>query len=194
MKKLPNDKRNQLILVLVAIGIVLSGLWFGLINYQRQYNARLTLQKQEAERKRERMRWALEHAGQIENELAEAANKLAKFENSMATGTDLNSWFYNTIRQFKLPYKVDMPQFSQVDGPKDVSLLPSFPYKQASITVGGTAFFHEFGRYISDFENQFPYTRILNLTLEPSAGAAGTDKEKLSFKMDVVVLVKPGAS
>ena len=47
---------------------------------------------------------------------------------------------------------------------------------------------------VADFENQFPYLRVLNLSLEPSSAAAGNDREKLSFKMEVAALVKPSTS
>ena len=38
----------------------------------------------------------------------------------------------------------------------DVNLLPNFPYKQATLTVAGTAHFHDLGRFLADFENQIP--------------------------------------
>jgi hypothetical protein len=111
----------------------------------------------------------------------------------MANG-DLYAWAINTLKQFRLPYHVEIPQFSQVDGPKDMSMLPSFPYKQATMTVSGTAQFYDFGRFIADFENQFPYIRVLNLTLEPVSAMVPTDRERLSFKLEVAALVKPANS
>jgi hypothetical protein len=193
MKNLPKEKRNQLVLVIMVTGMALSGLWFGLISYQEGNLRALTVRKQEAAQTRDRMEWAIKHASMVEADLAEASGKLAKLENDMASG-DLYSWVINSVRQFKLPYKVEIPQYSQIDGPRDVSLLPSFPYKQAALTVGGTAFFYDFGRFLSDFENQFPYIRVLNLSLEPFAGVTSADREKLTFKMDIVVLVKPSTS
>jgi hypothetical protein len=82
----------------------------------------------------------------------------------------------------------------------DVDLLPHFPYKQLKITVSGTAFYHDLGKFIADFENAFPHMRVVNLALEPATGgnspASATSgaspgvNEKLSFKMDIVTLVK----
>ncbi len=111
----------------------------------------------------------------------------------MASG-DLYAWAITTLRTFKLGYKVEIPQFSTIDGPKDVNLLPAFPYKQISLTVGGTATFHEFGRFVADFENQFPHMRLLNLSLEPGGLQAGGESSTLSFKMEIAALVKPTAS
>jgi hypothetical protein len=108
----------------------------------------------------------------------------------MASG-DLFSWVVNKqLRPFIAPYKVEIPQFSQLEQ-KDMNLLPKFPYKQASLRVGGKARFHDFGKFLADFENAFPYFRVLNLEMEPTP--LGDEKEKLTFSMDIIVLVKPGA-
>jgi len=118
---------------------------------------------------------------------------LAQLELGMASG-DLYSWTIGTIRQFKLPYKVEVPQFGQIEGPKEVNLLPKFPYKQATLTIAGTGRFNDLGRFIAEFENQFPYIRLLNLTMEPAGNQTLGDAEKLNFKVDVVTLIKPNAS
>jgi hypothetical protein len=89
---------------------------------------------------------------------------------------------------------VDIPQFSQIDGPKEVTMLAGFPYKQVNMTISGTAQYYELGRFVKDFENQFPYVRVLNLTLEPAPTAGATDREKLLFKFEVAALVKPANS
>ena len=96
----------------------------------------------------------------------------------------------NSLRQFKAPYKVEIPQFSQLGPPVDVNLLPNFPYKQATLTVAGTAHFHDLGHFLADFENQFPHVRLVNLSLDANAASPAVEPETLSFKMDIVTLVK----
>jgi hypothetical protein len=71
----------------------------------------------------------------------------------------------------------------------DVDLLPDFPYKQLKMTVGGMAFYHDFGKFIADFENTFPHIRIVNLSLESGSGT-GDNAEKLNFRIDIIALVK----
>ena len=71
-------------------------------------------------------------------------------------------------------------------------MLPQFPYKQASLTVSGSAYFYDFGPFLAGLENEFPYIRILNLSLEPIPSLAPVEQEKLAFKMEFVFLVKPG--
>ena len=192
MNKLSKEKRKQLVLVAVVTLAVLGGLWFGLISFQKQ-NLRSCAERKEAvDRKLKQVKQMIENADKVEAELGEGRAKLAKFEEGMASG-DTYSWAVNTIRQFKLSYKIEIPQFGQIDGPKDVSLLAQFPYKQVSLAVGGKAYFQDFGRFITDFENQFPHIRILNLNLEPISSLVSTEREMLSFRMEIAALVKPVA-
>jgi hypothetical protein len=192
MNKLSKEKRNQLVLVVLLTIGALAGLWFGVIRFQKESLRDLDKRTQNAHQQLKDVREAIANADRIEAQLGENSVRLAKLEESMASG-DLYSWAFNTIRKFKVSYKVEIPQFSQVDGPKDVSLLPHFPYKQANLMVAGTALFHDLGKFISDFENQFPYFRILNLSVEPVSALAGADREKLAFRMEIAALVRPNA-
>ena len=135
---------------------------------------------------------AIKNKDQLETELAKASRTLGDLEDDMASG-DLYSWMVNTIRQFNLSYRVDIPQFSTIVE-ADTSLLPGFPYKQVTMRIGGTGYFHDLGKFIADFENRFPYVRVQNLDMEPTSGSVTNEGEKLSFRMDIVTLVKPGAS
>ena len=107
---------------------------------------------------------------------------------------DPYSWVINTIREFKGAYKVEIPQFSPISPQSDVNLLAKFPYKQVTLTLSGAAYYHDLGKFLADFENQFPHIRLVNLdiTLNPNPG--GGDIERLVFKVDMVTLVKPNPS
>jgi Tfp pilus assembly protein PilO len=188
-KKLPKDKRNHLILVFLATALAIAGLGFGLIRRQYQNLNELAREKVAAQSKVRQMEDTVKQADQLKAKLAEAAKTLSELESGMASG-DLYSWAIDTINKFKLPYKVEIPLLSQ-PSVGEVNLLPKFPYKQTMLTVNGTAYFHDFGKFLADFENQFPQIRVLNLELEPAASLILSEKEKLSFKMDIVALVKP---
>ena len=89
---------------------------------------------------------------------------------------------------------MEIPQFSQLGSPMDVTVLPSFPYKQATLTVAGTAHFDDLGRFLADFENQFPHVRLVNLSVDANANSLTVEPEMLSFKMDIITLVKVNPS
>jgi hypothetical protein len=193
-KKLSKEKRQQLILTLVGTVAVLCGLGFGLIRFQQDALKNLAEKNVAARKKLADMRDTVNNAAKYEASVTEARKKLADMETDMASG-DLYAWVINTLRTFKVPYKVEIPQYSPIGPVTDMSLLPDFPYKQATLTVAGTAHFHDFGKFLSEFENQFPHIRVVNLKLDavPAMGAT-QDQELVSFTMEIVTLVKQAQS
>jgi Tfp pilus assembly protein PilO len=189
-KKLPKEKKSQFVLVIVITIGVLSALGFGLIQFQYGNLSNIAAKRAEADKKLRAMQDAVKHADQIEAQLAAARKRLGGLEEDLASG-DLYAWMFSTIRNFKTAYKVEVPQFGSVGSPVEMNLLPNFPYKQASLTVAGTSHFHDFGRFLADFENQFPHMRVLNLRLDAMPPtSAGEDPEMISFTMEIVTLVK----
>jgi len=189
--KLPKEKRKNLVLVVLVTLAILAGLGFGLIRPQYNSLKRLAGDKVKAEKQYQQMQAAVQHADQLVAELNWAKTALGTMEKDVASG-DLYSWVISTLRAFKVPYQVDLPSFSPIGPRSPMSLIPNFPYEQASITVAGRAHFHDFGRFVADFENQFPHIRVLNLDLD--LDTVSTQPEMLSFKMDIVTLVKPNPS
>jgi hypothetical protein len=148
--------------------------------------AQMTNARKTAENKLENMEKTIKGADATANELADVTVTLSRAQDDMASG-DLYSWTYDMLRRFKQPYTVDIPEVGH-PSVGDVDLLPTFPYKQSSFSVNGTAYYHDLGKFIADFENNFPYARIVDLAIEPSGTA-----EKLSFRMQIIVLVKPNS-
>ena len=192
-RKLPKEKRNHLVLVALAALIAVAGLYFGLIRRQNESLAHLALKKDAAAKKLQVVLDAVRRADRIKADLDDARNALAGAETDVASG-DLYAWVINWLRGFKTPYKVEIPQFSQLSAPADVNLLPNFPYKQTTLTVAGTAHFHDLGRFLADLENQFPHVRLLNLSLDANAPSVTVEPETLSFKIDIVALAKVNPS
>ena len=193
LSKLPKEKLNRLILVILATLIAIAGLYFGLIRRQNESLVRLAQQQAAAAKKLQVIRDAIHRADQIKAQLDEAKTTLTAAESDIASG-DLYAWVIDWLRQYKAPYKVEIPQFSQLGAPADVNLLPRFPYKQTTLTVAGTAHYHDLGRFLSDLENQFPHVRLLNLSLDVNAISPSAETETLTFKLDIVTLAKPNQS
>ncbi len=192
-RKLPKEKRQQLIAVVLGGLVALVGLYFGLIKHQERNLQYLAQKRVTVEKKCRQVMDTIKNASQIESDLADAKKALAEEEADIASG-DLYAWVINWLRQAKAASKVQIPQFSQLSSPVDVNLLPNFPYKQTTLTVAGTAHFHDLGRFLADLENQFPHVRLLNLSLDVNAASESVEPETLSFKMDIVTLAKPNPS
>src|SRR5579862_1875001 len=190
MTRLPKDRRDKLILTIVATVFIVAGLYFGLISFQLTQIQGLKVKKDQDTHKASDIEDSIRNAKKIQADLELKTADLASAESDMASG-DTYLWMVNLIRQFKTGYNVDISQFSAISKP-DVGLYPKFAYNQVSINVGGAAYYHDLGKFIADFENRFPHIRIQQLTLEPPGVPTG-DRDKLSFRMDVVALMKPGA-
>jgi Tfp pilus assembly protein PilO len=190
MKKIPKDKRNQLIIVGVVTLAVLGLIYVTLI--QRQYDslAKIDKDKSAADTRLHTIKTAITNTAAIGQQLVESTAALEQTEKDMAFG-DLYSWTYDTIRHFKQPYRVEIPEVGQ-PVKSDMDLLPSFPYKQIKFTVNGTGYYHDLGKFIADFENTFAHARLVNLVIEPVSSLEGN--EKLSFKIEIIALVKPNPS
>ena len=191
MNKLTKEKRNQLVLVAASTLLVVVGLWYSLVRSQQDSLRKVESLRRGDEVKLQQIRDTITNSKQIEAELLVVSNKLALQEEDMPSG-DLYSSMVGDIRKFKLPYRVDIPQFSSGGEAAPVNLLPKFPYKQFTIGISGTAHFYDLGRFVADLENRFPTCRILNLELAPASAQGPEEKEKLAFKMDIVSLVRPG--
>src|SRR5436190_21791239 len=104
---------------------------------------------------------------QIQKNLQEVAARLKTIEATMPSG-DMYSWIILTVNTFKENYKVEIPQFSR-EVAAEVGMYAKFPYHAAVFHLRGTAHYHDFGRFVADFENAFPYMRIQNIELDPAS-------------------------
>jgi hypothetical protein len=188
MKRLPPAKRNQLIgVIAAAVGLIVV-VYFILISPQNQRNALQAVKiKQEADRLHE-YEAVIAKKDETKKTLDALNGQLEHAEQDVASG-DLYAWTVDTMRRFKAPYhQVEIPTTGQ-PVQSDCDLISEFPYKQIRFSVTGTAYYHDLGKFVSDFENKFTHCRVVNLALDQSGDS--TAGEKLSFRMDIVALVKP---
>lgn len=193
LKSLPKEKRNSLILVGLLTAGASTALALGLIRPQYQHIAGLAKKRAAAQVTLAQMKEASKHADEVQAQAAQAQQTVAQAEQGLASG-DLYDWVINTLRQFKARYQVDILQFGPISPPGPVNLLPAFPYQQATLSIVGTACFHDLGLFLADFENAFPDMRVVNLALEPTASAGPEPTEKLAFRIDLITLIKSNPS
>lgn len=191
LKKLSKEKRDRIILVTLGTMTMLAALYFGVVSAQRHKLETIAKQMTDQEIKVRNGERLVQTVAQIEERLQKVRQKLQAVETNMASG-DMYAWVISTFNRFKQNHGVEIPQYSrEVVG--DVGLLPRFPYKAATFQFRGTAYYHDFGKFVADLENRFPHMRVQNIELEPAGGGARDtkDAEKLSFRLEVVVLVNP---
>jgi len=199
MKNLPKDKRDRLILIAIGALVIMVGVYYGVIRVQSQTLQRLAVKHADENRRVSEGQQLAATTGELQQKLTTTQSKLKEIESSMASG-DMYSWIILTMNSFKENggYKVEIPQFSR-DVPAEVGMIAKFPYRAAVFTLRGSAFYHDLGRFVADFENAYPYMRIQNIDLEPAVSTFGNstanstaeDAEKLQFRLEVVTLVNP---
>jgi hypothetical protein len=192
MTQLPKEKRDRLLLIAVGTVVSIIAIYYLLIQSQQKAIDRIAKQTVEEQSKVDNAQRLISSTAEIQKNLEASAQELKTIEDTMASG-DMYSWVITTINKFRADRKVDIPQFSR-EVPTDVGLLAKFPYRAALFNVRGTAYFHDFGKFLADFENAFPFVRVQNLDIEPAASSSATstgDPEKMAFKMEIVTLVHP---
>jgi Tfp pilus assembly protein PilO len=190
MKRISPAKRNQLILAIVGTLAALGVVYFFLIYPQTEENQKLEAGISKSKSNLEQITKAIKQADANKKNAETISEELAQAETDLATG-DLFIWTYDTFRQFKSSYHLDIPTIGQ-PVTAEVELIPNFPYKQIKFTLAGTGFYHDIGKFIADLENNFPHIRVVNLIMEPNYNA-GAGQEKLSFRMEIMALVKPNS-
>lgn len=194
MKNLPKEKRDRLILTVIGTIAVIAGLWYGLISTMRQSMDAIGKQTDEKKTKVVNAQRLVNSTSDLQKGLEEATAKLKVIEDGMAAG-DMYSWIILKVNKFREERKVEIPQFSR-EIRTDVGMFPKFPYKAAVFTVRGSAFFHDLGKFIAEFENAFPHTYLQNIELEPANNSSATTAahpETLTFKMEIVTLIHPNS-
>ena len=71
-------------------------------------------------------------------------------------------------------------------------VITAFPYKWAKFHITGEGHYHDFGKFIADFENAFPFFRIENLDI--SVPGLRKDPDMLSYSFDIVTPQVPAAA
>jgi Tfp pilus assembly protein PilO len=189
MMKLSKLQRDQLIGVAGGTVALVALLWyFGVTAKQDELSKteKSTAQMQDTLRGAEnKIRQGEDIAGQLQARI----QLLEKREAMLASNIDPYSWIISTINPFIQARKgVNFYHYSQPDI-SDAGIIPDFPYKWATFHLEGTGFYHDFGKFFSDLENNFPYFRVQNLSLTANSTAGG-EQEKLNVAFELVVPIK----
>lgn len=194
MSKLPKEKRDKIIFVSLATLVASAAIWFTMIKTQA---STLKAARSQVEKSRDQLargNATLKTRVEIEQVYEEASARLKTREAVMAAPNDMYSWLIQTVNKFRSGHKVEIPQFGR-EVPTEVGTFAKFPYRAALFNVNGTAYYHDFGKFLAAFENAFPFVRVQNIDLIPMTGTSGQTgvQEKLNFKIELVTLVKPVA-
>jgi hypothetical protein len=199
MNKLSQEKKERLMMVGVASLGLVAVLYFFVIGAQKATLADLALKTEAVQQKLTKAEFWVRNRTTILGNL-DKNRDIAEEKEKGTAPLDKLRWFLNTLNQFKTGYAVDLENYTDPES-ADVGVLPKFPYSAAVFGVEFTAYYEDFGRFLADFENHFPYMRVQNIDIRAEASTrmqtqeigaeAEPPGEKLLIKMKVVTLVKP---
>ena len=194
MSKRCNSSRRLLTLLMVTFVIASGLVWFFLVQ-----GPSATLKKQRQARSDtqtalDKSRKQMNDVARNKEALDSGQRRLDEIESKMPAG-DPYRWLVKAFGEFPAASHVSI---ANIDAPhvSESTIYPKVPYKAATFSVTGTGFYHEFGTFLAELENEFPHMRVRRLELTPAyPGETDTDEgEKLNFQVELTVLFKPAAS
>lgn len=194
MNKLTTEQRNQIILTAIGTLAVAALLWFSLIGALQAQLADQSNKIASARSQLDLVRTGIAKEQQFRQEAESGKRELGNLEKKMADG-DLYRWVINFLRDIEGAHDVAISDF----GPPQIveySVPPRVAYKAANYSISGTAYYADFGSFLADLENSSPFVRVKNLNLQAVAPgyAASSASEKLTFRLEFLILIKSPAS
>jgi len=189
VNKFSKTQKEQLIgVTLGTLALVAVLWWFGVTAKQGELSKTLdnTAQTQDKLRRAEN---TMRQGEEIANKLQAHRQILDRREATLAPDRDAYAWIISTIKPFIQSRKgIDIYHYSQPEV-SDLGIIPGFPYKWATFHLEGTGYYHDFGKFFADLENDFPYFRVQNLEMSANA-STGVEPEKLTVSFELVVPIK----
>lgn len=135
-------------------------------------------------------------------------------QKNMAQPGNYYYWCFRLLERATTPYDVTLVTVQNMPEIGEVKMFPSFPYKTATFQISLSCRYQNFGRFLAEFENAYPYMRIQNVSMSPEGSgrgrsaanqavgpartgandgleAGGEVNEKLSVTFQLVTLIKP---
>ncbi len=199
MTKINKTQRDQLIAVALGTAAVIACLWYLVVLAQNKQLAAADASCAKMKAKLKDAAAEVSKADKIGLDLTNNLEDLRRREVDFAPEHEPFSWMMEKMRNFQLPsnelhrYKsvsiadIKPPEITDKGG-----VIAGFPYKWAKFHITGEGYYHDFGKFIADFENAFPYFRIQDLDI--SVPGIRKDLDMLSYSFNIVTPQVPGAA
>jgi Tfp pilus assembly protein PilO len=173
MSKLSKEKRDKLILIcLLFIGVV-GVLYTFVLGAQKDKLSNYTTQLTSVQTKISKANSLIKSGPGIEQNLAENRKLLEEMQKDMAPQGQYYYWFLKLLEDFRTKEGLD-PNFLadlQQPTPTESGILPKFPYNSLTFGVRTSGRYHEIGKFLANFENNYPFMRIERVRLQPDSAA-----------------------
>jgi Tfp pilus assembly protein PilO len=198
MIKLTKAQRDQLIAIGMGALAVMACLWYLVVLAQNKELAATNKKCKEMRAKLKDASDVVKAAEVVSLELTNRQDVLKGREVNFAPEHEPFSWMMEKMRTFQLPTN-DLHRYKTVSipdiKPPEVTtngVIIAFPYKWAKFHITGEGHYHDFGKFIADFENTFRYFRIQDLDI--TVPGVRQDPDMLNYSFDIVTPQVSGAA
>jgi Tfp pilus assembly protein PilO len=186
---------KQFLFLLMITFVIASGLvWFFLVQGPGATLIKQRQARSDTQTALDKSRKQMNDSARSKAALEEGQRRLDDIESKIPVG-DPYRWLVKAFGEFPAASHVSI---ANIEAPhvSESTIYPKVPYKAVTFSVSGTGFYHEFGTFLAELENEFPHMRVRRLELTPAyPGEADTaEGEKLNFNVELTVLFKPAAS
>lgn len=188
MNNLTKEKKQQLAVVAIFTAVILVCILIYGVNDQKKRRAESYKKAGETKERIAKAEKLLKQKDEIQDRLDQYEKELASREAGLPNFGGAFQWMINTVNEYiKPPSPLSNFNIPLVPAsPSDVLIIPKFDYKAAVYGVTLTGYYLDFGKFLADFENDWPYLRVQNLRMEPASAVPGD--EKLNFQFEIVSL------
>lgn len=186
------QRRNRLLLMLTFM-IASAAVWFLLIEGPRSTLLQRQKARSDAQTALTKARKQVNDATRVKSALEADQRRLEEIETKIPIG-DPYRWLVKAFGEFPAASRVTI---ANIDAPhvSESTIYPKVPYKSATFVLNGAGYYHDFGLFLADLENEFPHMRVRRLELSPAypGTADSPEAEKLNFQLELMILFKSAA-
>lgn len=194
MNRLSKEKRDQLILAGMATVLVIAALWYLVIEAQKDALSASLKKLEDMNRKIESAQQLAKKAAKIEADFKGVKDRLDQVEADMLPLGNEYTTLFNLLKTAVAASKVEFSGDLAQPLIGETTLLPNFPYKSASFDTVFFAYYHDFGRFLVDFESKYPHIRVELVSVRLPDSARKNEPEKLRFETRIIALVRAGTT
>jgi Tfp pilus assembly protein PilO len=196
MNKLSKDKRDKLILICIAAAGIIAVLYFFVLTDMQDEYATLGTRLISMRDKVSKSERLLKRQNDLNAQLEVARKALNERQAVMPRPGEDHVWFMKIMEERRSKFNLDIGDIRNPEA-WDAGVLPKFPFKAVAFNVSLIGGYTDFGRFLADFENTYPYMRVQLMNVSPDVpqappgtAQAGGEDRRLRFNFRVISLIK----
>jgi len=201
MSKLSKEKKDKLVLTCIGSLGTIAVLYFLVITDQKRETMDLDSKISAMRVKRDNAQKQVKRLSDTQGNLEEAKKILAQKQAEMPKPEEDHVWFLRIMEEMRPKYGLEVDDI-KTPAPTEAGVLPKFPFRAVALNVSMLGNYTDFGRFLADFENRFPYMRVEIMSIIPERGGATSTRPgeiapvaavnagTLRFNYRVIALIK----